>query len=362
MKKIILTGGGTAGHVTPNLALVPELQKRGYDILYIGSVNGMEKDLVEKAGLPYKGIASGKLRRYVDLKNLTDPARVVQGYLQARRIIKEYQPDVIFSKGGFVAVPVALAARRLGVPLVAHESDMTPGLANKISAPAAVKICCNFPETMHHIPEKKAVLTGSPIRAEILTGTREAGLAYAGFTGEKPVLMVIGGSLGAVHVNTAVRSCLSELLKKYDIIHCCGKGNVDEELKDKKGYVQYSYVNEPLKDLFAAADIVISRAGANAICELLALHKPNLLIPLSAQASRGDQILNAESFEKQGFSMVLREEELTKQKLLTAVDLLYLNRDKYRDRMAASDLTNGVGAVLKVIEGAARKAAKEKNA
>ena len=362
MKKIILTGGGTAGHVTPNLALVPGLQKKGYDILYIGSVNGMEKDLIEKAGIPYRGISTGKLRRYVDLKNLTDPARVIKGYLQARRIIKEYDPDVIFSKGGFVAVPVALAARRLHVPLVAHESDMTPGLANKISAPAAVRICCNFPETLKYIPEKKAVLTGSPIRAEILEGSREAGLAYTGLTGDKPILMVIGGSLGAVHVNTAVRNALSGLLKKYDIIHCCGKGNVDESLLDKKGYVQYSYVNEPLKDLFAAADIVISRAGANAICELLALHKPNLLIPLGAEASRGDQILNAESFERQGFSMVLKEENLTRDSLLKAVDLLYLNREKYTERMAASGQGNGAAAVIRVIESAARKAAAEKNA
>ena len=349
-KKIILTGGGTAGHVTPNLALIPKLKEQGYEILYIGSYHGIEKELIEKAGVAYRGISSGKLRRYFDLKNFIDPFRVVKGYFQARRIIKEFQPDVIFSKGGFVAVPVTMAARHCRVPVIAHESDMTPGLANRLSMPSCTKICCNFPETMKLLPAGKAVLSGSPIREEILKGSRETGLSYAGFSGEKPVILVIGGSLGSVRVNQAVRSILPKLLPEFDVIHICGKGNLNENLADKKGYVQYEYVSESLKDLFAAADLMISRAGANAICEILALRKPNLLIPLGTSASRGDQILNARSFEKQGFSKVLLEEELNDESLYSAVQSLYENRAQYIEKMRESRQSNGVEVIIRLIE------------
>ena len=350
MKKIILTGGGTAGHVTPNLALVPELKKRGYEILYIGSINGIEKELAEKAGLPYEGISSGKLRRYFDLKNFSDPFRVIKGFFEAARIMKKFRPDIVFSKGGFVAVPVTMAARAAGVPVISHESDMTPGLANRLAGPFATKICCNFPETVKLLPAGKAVLSGSPIREEILKGDAGTGLKLLGFDGEKPRLMVIGGSLGAVHVNDAVRRVLPELLERFDVIHICGKGNLDESLQGLAGYRQFEYVSEELKDLFAAADIVISRAGANAICELLALKKPNLLIPLPANASRGDQILNADSFRKQGFSMVLTEENMTDETLLSAVDELWNDRQQYIDAMSASPLHNGVGVIIDLIE------------
>lgn len=358
MKRIILTGGGTAGHVTPNLALVPKLKELGYEILYIGSRNGIEKELIGNAGIPYQGISSGKLRRYFDLKNFTDPFRVIAGYFQARKLIRAFRPDVIFSKGGFVAVPVTMAAKHLHVPVIAHESDMTPGLANKLSMPSCTKICCNFPETLKYLPKEKAVLSGSPIRAEILQGSREAGLSYAGFTGEKPVLLVIGGSLGAVRINEAVRDALPELLKQFDLIHICGKGNKRDELSGTAGYVQYEYVSEPLKDLFAAADLMISRAGANAICELLALRKPNLLIPLGSAASRGDQILNAESFEKQGFSMVLREEDLSRERLLADVSRLYASRAEYTARMEQSSQSDGISVIVSLIEEAVEQAAK----
>ena len=328
MKKIILTGGGTAGHVTPNIALLPELRKRGFEILYIGSKNGMEKDLAEKAGIEYRGISTGKLRRYFDIKNFTDPFRVIKGYGEAKKIIKEFAPDIVFSKGGFAAVPVALAAKQLKIPVLAHESDMTPGLANKISAPAAVKICCNFPETLKYLPEGKGVLTGSPIREELTKGDRKRGLEILGFGEDKPILLVIGGSLGAQHINDAIRRILDRLLVRFDICHIAGKGNVDKMLIGKKGYIQFEYVSDDLKDLFAAADLFVSRAGANAICEILALKKPNLLIPLSASASRGDQILNAESFEKQGYSMVLKEEDMDDDSLYDSILKLWDTRDK----------------------------------
>lgn len=350
MKKIILTGGGTAGHVTPNLALLPALQKAGYEVRYIGSYQGMERKLIEQAGIPYDGISSGKLRRYFDWKNFSDPFRVLKGCSEARKLLKKYKPDVIFSKGGFVAVPVVLAAKHYKIPVIIHESDMTPGLANKICIPSAAKICCNFPETMKYLPADKAVLTGSPIREELLKGDRTSGLSYAHLSSDKPVLLVIGGSLGSVAVNKAVRAILPRLLSHYQVIHICGKGNLEESLIGTEGYVQYEYVDAPLKHLFAAADLVISRAGANSICELLALRKPNLLIPLSASASRGDQILNANSFEKQGFSKVLEEESLSEDTLYHAVENLYQNRQTYIHAMEQSQLNHAVTSIMELIQ------------
>ena len=354
MKRIILTGGGTAGHVTPNIALIPRLLELGYDILYIGSYQGIEKELIEPFGIPYHGISSGKLRRYFSVQNFTDPFRVLKGFGEAKRLIKELQPDVIFSKGGFVSVPVVLAGKHNKVPTIIHESDMTPGLANKIAIPSATKVCCNFPETLEHLPKDKAVLTGSPIRQELLSGNRIAAMDLCHFSADKPVILVIGGSLGSVAVNNAVRLALPELLEHFQIVHLCGKGKVDDSLTSMKGYTQFEYIKDELRDIFALADIVISRAGANAICELLALRKPNLLIPLSANASRGDQILNARSFERQGFSMVLEEEELTKESLLEAVRKLYNDRSRFMDAMRDSNQQNSIDTIIDLIENSRR--------
>ena len=350
MKHIILTGGGTAGHVTPNIALLPHLQKAGFEISYIGSYDGIEKKLIEELGIPYYGIASGKLRRYFDLKNFSDPFRVIKGYFQAKSLMKKLKPDVVFSKGGFVSVPVVIAAGRKHIPVICHESDLTPGLANKLTMPSAAKVCCNFPETLQYLPPKKAVLTGCPIRQERSEGSREAALKLTGFAADRPVLMVMGGSLGATAVNKAVRDALPELLKDWQIIHLCGKGKLDESLKGTPGYLQFEYVQKELPDLFALCDLVISRAGANAICELLALKKPTLLIPLSAKASRGDQILNARSFERQGFSMVLEEEELTTESLLHAVSELNAHRADYIHAMEASPQSDAIGKILQLLE------------
>lgn len=265
MKKIVLTGGGTAGHVTPNIALIPALKEQGYEISYIGSYNGIEKKLIEEMNIPYYGIATGKFRRYFDVKNLTDPFRVIKGMFQAKKLLKELKPDVVFSKGGFVSVPVVRAAGKCHIPAICHESDMTPGLANKLSSKYAAKICCNFPETVANIPNGKGILTGTPIRKELLSGDKVAGLNLCGFNTEKPVLMIIGGSLGALHVNEAIRRIIPELIRRYQVIHICGKGKVDKSFYNTTGYYQFEYVNTELKDLFAAADIVVSRAGANVI-------------------------------------------------------------------------------------------------
>lgn len=350
MKRIILTGGGTAGHVTPNIALIPALKEAGYDIDYIGSYNGMEKGLIEDYGIPYHGISSGKLRRYFDLKNFTDPFRVLKGFSEANKLMKELKPDVVFSKGGFVSVPVVIAAKKNKIPAIIHESDMTPGLANKLCFSSATKVCCNFPETVEKLPKGKAVLTGSPIRSELAEGDATKGREFCGLDDAKPVILIMGGSLGAANVNNAVRRILPKVLEDYYVVHLCGKDKVDESLKDTKGYVQFEYIKDELKDLFAMSDIVISRAGANAICELLYLAKPNLLIPLSANASRGDQVLNARSFEKQGFSKVLEEEELTDEILLNTINALYKEKDSYIKTMQESELKDSVKLIVKLIE------------
>ncbi len=350
MKRIVFTGGGTAGHVTPNIALFPKLKNMGYDIHYIGSYEGIEKRLIEDYRIPYHGIATGKFRRYFDLKNFSDPFRVIKGYLEAKKILKTLKPDVLFSKGGFVSVPVVRAAAALKIPCIIHESDMTPGLANSLCIPIAKKVCCNFPETIQSLPAEKAVLTGSPIRAELGKGSKERGLELCGFHASKPVIMVIGGSLGAAGINKLIREALPKLLEDFQIVHVCGKEKIDNLLLNTKGYKQFEYVKEDLKDLFAMADIVVSRAGANAICELLALKKPSLLIPLPANASRGDQILNAKSFESQGFSMVADEDYLTAVILTEKIHELYFTRQSYIDAMQNSNFKNSIDTIAALID------------
>lgn len=352
MKRIVLTGGGTAGHVTPNIALLPKLKELGYDIHYIGSHEGIEKKLITDFEIPYYGVSTGKLRRYLALKNLSDPFRVMKGYGEAKKILKDLKPDVIFSKGGFVSVPVVRAAASLKIPCIIHESDMTPGLANKLCIPVASKVCCNFPETLANLPEEKAVLTGSPIRSELMRGDKVAAMNLCKFNSNLPVIMVIGGSSGSVAINKAVRAALPKLLEDFQIVHICGTDRVDNLLLNRKGYAQFEYLKSELKDVLSMADIVISRAGANAICELLALKKPNLLIPLPAASSRGDQILNAKSFESQGYSLVLNEDDLDEHTLVEKVYELYCNRKTYIDTMSQSSQLNAVDKVISLIEDA----------
>jgi len=349
-RRIIMTGGGTAGHVMPNIALLPELRAEDYLIAYIGSENGIEKDLIREQRIKYYGIASGKLRRYMSLQNFTDPFRVIKGYSQAKKILKKLKPDVVFSKGGFVTVPVVVAAGRMGIPVIIHESDMTPGLANKIAMRYAKKICCTFPETIKYIPSEKAVLTGTPIRAELIKGDKKAGYDFTGLTPGKPVILVVGGSTGAKNLNDALWAILPELVKSYNVVHLCGAGKTDPSYNDVRGYVQFDYVNEQMRDLLAMADIVVSRAGANAIFEFLTLRKPNLLVPLPAEASRGDQILNADSFKRQGFSAVIEEKDITPKALMKAINSLYKNKQHYIDAMAQSTLQDSISKIIDLID------------
>lgn len=354
MKKIVLTGGGTAGHVTPNIALLPNLQKEEFEVHYIGSYEGIERKLIEDVKIPYYGISSGKLRRYIDLKNFSDPFRVIKGFHEANRILKKIKPDIVFSKGGFVSVPVVLAAKKNKIPTIIHESDMTPGLANKLCIPSAQKVCCNFKETFDLLPKEKAVLTGTPIRKELFEGNPTKAKDFCGFTNDKPTILIIGGSTGSVAINHAVRESLDAILPNYHVIHLCGKGNLDSSLNDKEGYAQFEYVSKELRDIFSLSDLVISRAGANAICELLALKKPNILIPLSKAASRGDQILNAKSFKKNGFSYVIEEEELSKISLLNAIHDVYIHKERYQKAMAESEMSNSIEIIMQLIRDCAK--------
>lgn len=350
MKRIVLTGGGTAGHVTPNLALIPHLLKKGWEIHYIGTSKGMEYGLLKDIkNVKYHGIQGGKLRRYFDLKNFTDPFRVAAGVFQAQSLIGELRPNVVFSKGGFVGVPVVLGAKLHGVPVVMHESDMTPGLANKICLPFAKAVCTTFPECAKALGEK-GVQTGTPLRAQLFSGKRERGLRLCGFDTAKPVLMVIGGSLGAQAVNEAVRAALPELLTHYQVVHLCGKDNLDASLSKLVGYQQFDYLKDELPDVFACADIMLSRAGSNALSEIMALRKPALLIPYPATASRGDQILNAKSLAGRNLASMLAQEDMTIERLVTDINTLYENRRRYITALSALRDSDGTLKVLEQIE------------
>jgi len=334
-KKIVFTGGGSAGHVTPNIAIINEV-KNQWDIHYIGSETGIERDLIKKNGIQYYGISSGKLRRYVDFENIRDIFRVVKGYLEARKLLKKIKPSLVFSKGGFVTVPVVLAARTLNIPILIHESDITPGLTNKISKRFATKIFTSFEEAKKYFPEDRTIVTGSPIRREIRAGNAKKGRDYLGFNAELPILTVMGGSLGSKSVNEAIRNTLEILLRKYQIVHICGKNNVNEEMTMITGYSQFEYINEMLPDVLAATDIVVSRGGSNALFEFLALKKPMLIIPLRLNQSRGDQILNAHAFQQKGYSMTLMEENLNSETLVENIDTLYLNKMTFIANMRGS--------------------------
>jgi len=349
MKKILLTGGGTAGHVIPNIALLPQLKAMGFEIHYAGSEAGIEKGIVEQAELPYHAISSGKLRRYLSMKNVTDAFRVLKGLSDANRLIKQLRPSVCFSKGGFVTVPIVIACWKNKVPVIIHESDMTLGLANKIAVKFASKICVTFPETMARVSKKKAVHTGTPIRKELFTGERQKGARLCNFPTEKPVVLVMGGSLGSVKINTCLRQALPAILEQFNVIHLCGKNNLDEQI-NLSGYKQFEYLSDEMPHVLAFADVIASRAGSNSINEFLALRKPALLIPLSKKASRGDQILNANSFNSHGFSAVMEEDSMTAETLSQAILNLYTNRGAYIAAMKKSPATDGVGQVLKVIE------------
>lgn len=349
-KLIFMAGGGTAGHINPNLALVEPLQKAGYRIEYLGQKNEMEYPLVTAVGLPFHEVASGRLHRSLNPDTLLTPFRIIKGVWQAIRAIRKEKPALIFCKGGFACVPVAIAGKLTGTKVILHESDLTPGLANKLCAPFASKICVTFEQTLQHLPKEKTVFTGTPIRASLKNGSREKGFELTGLDpAGKPVLMVVGGSQGAGALNDVVGDNLEALLADYQIVHLYGGEISGYVPKEAAGYFALGYAKDEMADLFAMTDLVLSRAGANAINEFLLLQLPSILVPLPLTVSRGDQILNAQHFEEKGFSYVLPQEKLDLQNLQEALKHVQEHREEYLSAMGASTAKNGTAAVVKVI-------------
>ena len=349
MTKIVLTGGGTAGHVIGNLAILPGLKKRGYDLAYIGSHYGIERELIQKEGIPYHPIASGKLRRYRSLRNVTDVFRVMKGLFDALRVLRKEKPDLIFSKGGYVTVPVAIAAALLRIPFIGHESDITPGLANKLAARYATKMLVTFPETKTAFGDK-GIVVGSPVRQELFSGDTKAAYKFLQFEPGRPVLLVMGGSLGAGFLNDTVWANLDRLLMDYQVVHLVGKGNINHNLDHRPGYRQLEYIGLEMKDVLTLADFIVSRAGSNSIFEFLALKKPNLLIPLDLNQSRGDQIENAKSFAKAGYSLMLREGDFTTEAFFDQLNKLQMCKTDFIKNMDQAVVQGSLEKILGVID------------
>ena len=348
---IFFTGGGTAGHVTPNIALIEEFRQEGWNIEYIGSDSGIEKDMISALGIPFHAIRCGKLRRYLSLKNILAPFNILLGIIQSFWLFYKFRPDVVFSKGGFVAFPVVVGAWLNRIPIIAHESDLSPGLANRLSFPFVDKICLTFDAATSHFKNTgKIEITGTPIRKQLFTGNRLKGLELCVFTTEKPCLLVIGGSLGAGSINRSVREVLPQLTEEFQIIHLCGRGKVDNSLISVPGYCQFDYANDELAHLFAAASVVISRAGANSLYELLALGKAHILVPLSSKVSRGDQIQNARYFEGLGISVVIQDDDLNGASLAGALQKLMLNKDTIDNKIKALKIESAAAKIVAIIK------------
>ncbi len=348
--KIVFTGGGTAGHVTPNIALIDSLKTRDWQIFYIGSQQGIEKSMIEEIGIPYYAVQSGKLRRYFSLDNFLDPLKVLVGIVQSYLRLKKIKPDIVFSKGGFVALPVVIGAFLNGIPVVAHESDMSPGLANRLSFPFVNKICLTFDAARQCFKQQNKIeVTGTPIRSTLFQGNKAKGLALCGFSDKKPCILIVGGSQGSNGLNTAVRNGLEELTARYQVIHLCGTGKCLEAHANQPNYFQMEYAKEELADLLAASDVVVSRSGANAVYELLALGKPHVFVPLSLKVSRGDQIQNAQYFQKLGVSTVLDDDLLTSERLIEAVDYIYANRDQIHSKIQSLGITSATDKIVELL-------------
>lgn len=348
MSKIIFTGGGSAGHVTLNLALIPYFLQKGWKVVYIGSKTGIEKDLIKKFdAVKYYAIETGKLRRYFSWQNFLDALKIPVGIFQAVGIVLKEKPDIIFSKGGFVSFPVVLAGYVCKVKSVMHESDVTPGLANKMSLPFVSRFFTTFDDTVKYVKNKAKVDYIGPVLSDRFNGAdKKRGLDFLKFEEDKPVLMFVGGSLGAKTLNDAVRQNLDALVQKYQVIHICGRGQTDESL-NKKGYKQFDFVDTEFKDLMKAADVVISRSGSNAIFELLSQQKPMVLVPLPTGSSRGEQSLNAKSFAAKGYAEIIRDEDLKDSKLfLEVIDKVFANRETYEKAMKGSNFKATTNAEL----------------
>jgi UDP-N-acetylglucosamine--N-acetylmuramyl-(pentapeptide) pyrophosphoryl-undecaprenol N-acetylglucosamine transferase len=348
IKRIVFTGGGSAGHVTPNIALINQLLEQGSEVSYIGSTSGMEKSIVEHLPIAFYSVHSGKLRRYFSWKNFTDPFLILLGIIQSFFLIKKIKPNIVFSKGGFVAFPVVVAAWLNRVPVIAHESDMSPGLANKLSFPFCKKICLTFDAAKKYF-KQNAIVTGTPIRQSLFDGNKQKGMQLTKFGNDKPCLLIIGGGQGAQSINQCVRQALPELCEKYNVIHLCGPGKIDNATKNE-AYFQIEYAKQELADLFAQSEIVISRSGANSVYELLALKKPHIFVPLPLKSSRGDQIENANYFVKRGVSELIKDDELNSNRLIAKVNEVYNKREILISQMEKLGIQSATPKILSLLE------------
>jgi len=370
-KCIIFTGGGSSGHVVPNLAIIEKFKFENWNVVYVGSRNGIERDIIIKeTDISYFSIVSGKLRRYFSWQNFIDPFKIIYGIIQGCLLCCKIRPDVVFSKGGFVSFPLVIAAWLNGIPVIAHESDITPGLANKLSFPFVKKICTTFTETAAKLKNNtKVVVTGTPIRKGLLAGNAANGLKVCQFSEHKKVILIIGGGLGSESINKVIRAILPRLLVSFQIIHICGKNKLDNSLENLSGYKQFEYIytknfakearqseqslndvkHIELADIMACASIVISRAGANSIYELLALRKPHILIPLPLKGSRGDQISNAKYFSEHGLSEVFFEEELSSDALYDKIVWINAHEEEIIKRLKTFKMMDSVQLIYDII-------------
>jgi len=347
--KIIFTGGGTAGHVTPNLALLERCQRAGWEVFYIGSRTGIERQLIASYQIKYYAIFTGKLRRYFSWRNFFDPLKIFVGICQAFFLCRKLKPQVIFSKGGFVAFPVVVGAWLNRIPVISHESDVTPGLANRLIYPFTAKFCVNFAVTQKYFKSaQKIIVTGTPLRESLFHGNADQGRKICAFTSAKKIILVFGGSLGAEKINQVVRELLPNILTEFQIVHVCGAGKIAANC-NYVGYKQFAYLNEDFGHVLAAADLVIARAGANTVYELLALHKPNILIPL-AGGSRGDQIVNAQYASSQGLSQMLPENELTADILWQKINWLNEHHPAVMEQLVKFQPLDSVSIIFELLE------------
>ena len=353
-RRILFTGGGSSGHVVPNIALIEKCREDDWDIHYIGSKTGIERQLINHIAIPYYPISSGKLRRYFSWRHFSDPFKVAYGFLQSFCLLRKLKPDLVFSKGGFVALPVVFAAWLNRIPVIAHESDIMPGLANRLSFPFVNHICVTFEAGRKYFKnQKKVSVTGTPIRSSLLNGNDTKGRALCGFSNDKTILLIVGGGLGAEKINQTIRKLIPQVLTEFNIVHLCGEGKVDAQFEHIPGYKQFDYANETMPDLMACADLVISRAGANTVYELLALKKPHIFIPLSRQVSNGHQVANANYFAKKGVSFVLEQEQLTADSLLAAIHHLKENSHIFTAKLEQLQIQSGTNIIYQVILGCA---------
>jgi UDP-N-acetylglucosamine--N-acetylmuramyl-(pentapeptide) pyrophosphoryl-undecaprenol N-acetylglucosamine transferase len=328
---IAVTGGGTGGHIFPVVAVIEELRGRGVlDLCWIGEKGGKEQEWSSSLGVPYFGIRTGKLRRYFSFQNLTDIFSVLVGIVQAHRILKRAKPAVLFSKGGFVSVPPALAARRLNIPVVTHESDMHPGLATRIIARNASVVCVSFERSAAAFEGRRVEYTGNPVREALRSADPSRGARFLDFQDPLPVVTVLGGSLGASSLNRAVQEMREEGQLSFNLVHQCGRGKVDQGPDRERRFRRFEFIGDEIGDVLAVSDLIISRAGAGALCEIGFLGKPSILVPLPRSKSRGEQIENARSFQKRGAALVIEDERLSGGTIVSAIEDLLHNPERLK--------------------------------